>query len=134
MAKQASLVAAFVLRDDRIIESVAPSEYLPKLEEENSTTPPIAAERLDKYLRSHFLKPALPRGDSFEGFAPNRQRRLLELIDRQWGNGRTSGEALEDDAYESDEPTLEAHLTIAAGSGFTSPHSLMRVCQISAAP
>lgn len=105
-----------MLRDDRIIDSVAPSGYLPHFEDENSTTPPIAAEQLHEYLRSHFIKPALLRGDSFEGFAPDRQRRLRELIGRQSENGRTPGEALdEDDAYESDEPTLEAHVTIAAG-------------------
>ena len=64
-------------RTNRIIGGVAPSEYLAKLENGSSSTPPIASEKLDSYLQSHLITPALLRADKFEAFMEDRQKRLL---------------------------------------------------------
>ena len=69
-------------RTNRIIGGVAPSEYLRKLEQGNSSTPPIAADKLDSYLTSHLIDPTLLREDQFEAFMEDRQKRLLGLIEQ----------------------------------------------------
>ena len=68
-------------RTNRMIGGVAPSDYLAKLQTGNATTPAIKTERLDAYLESHLIDPALLRADKFEGFMADRQRRLLALIE-----------------------------------------------------
>ena len=55
-------------RTNRIIGGVAPSEYLAKLEKGNETTPSIDRKRLNIYLTSHLINPALLRADSFDAF------------------------------------------------------------------
>jgi hypothetical protein len=100
-------------RTNRIIGGVAPSEYMAKLEAGDSTTPSIAAGRLDEHLRSHYINPALLRSDSFDAFMADRQRQLLELIENAMGKRAYTGEILEEgEDYESDEATQEADLTI----------------------
>lgn len=94
-------------RTNRIIGGVAPSEYLAKLERGNSSTPAIASEKLDNYLQSHLIDPALLRANKFDAFMEDRQKRLLGLIEQATGKAAYSGnvpeegedtEAIEDDA------------------------------------
>jgi hypothetical protein len=102
-------------RTNRIIGGVAPSEYLAKLESGNSSTPPITREKLDTYLQSHLIDPALLRADKFEAFMEDRQKRLLGLIEQAMGKAAYSGnipEEGEDDEAVEDAP--EASLLLAA--------------------
>lgn len=78
-------------RTNRMIGGVAPSEYLAKLEEGNKDTPAIASERLDVYLQSHLIAPDLLRTDTFEDFMEDRQRRLLNLIEKAMGKDAYRG-------------------------------------------
>lgn len=79
-------------RTNRIIGGVAPSKYLQKLEagEKNAkgqfTTPPIAPEVLDDYLRSHCIDPQLLRADDFEGFMAARKQALLTPVAEATGH------------------------------------------------
>ncbi len=59
-------------RTNRIIGGVAPSEYIAKLEKGNQTTPAISSQKLDVYLKSHLIDPALLRADNFEAFMEDR--------------------------------------------------------------
>lgn len=83
-------------RTNRIIGGVAPSEYLRKLEKGNNSTPPISADKLDNYLRTHLIDPALLRADAFEAFMEDRQKRLLGLIEQAMGKEAYSGTAPEE--------------------------------------
>ncbi|WP_208616838.1 GmrSD restriction endonuclease domain-containing protein [Acetobacter pomorum] len=78
-------------RTNRIIGGVAPSEYLRKLEKGNNSTPPISADKLDNYLRTHLIDPVLLRADAFEAFMEDRQKRLLHLIEQAMGKEAYSG-------------------------------------------
>jgi hypothetical protein len=102
-------------RTNRIIGGVAPSEYLSRLEQGDSTTPSIDRTRLDEYLISHLIDPALLRADRFEAFMEDRQRQLLALIERATGNNAYTGNIPEEAAdAEADADTIEAELTIRA--------------------
>jgi hypothetical protein len=83
-------------RTNRIIGGIAPSEYLSKLEKGNDTTPPISAARLDGYLDTHLLDPALLRADKFEEFMIDRQKRLLALIEQATGKAAYDGPVSEE--------------------------------------
>lgn len=101
-------------RTNRIIGGVAPSEYLAKLEKGDKATPPIEAQRLDSYLSSHLIDPALARGDSFDTFMADRQKRLLGLIERATGKAAFAGDGSEEgEDAEADEDAIEADMTIA---------------------
>ena len=101
-------------RTNRIIGGVAPSAYLGKLQRGDAATPPIEQERLDGYLRSHLIDPALLRGDGFDAFMADRQLQLLGLIEQATGKAAYVGEVAEEgDDVESDEDTAEAVMTIA---------------------
>uniref|UniRef100_UPI00403A11C3 GmrSD restriction endonuclease domain-containing protein n=1 Tax=Variovorax sp. BK018 TaxID=3450241 RepID=UPI00403A11C3 len=78
-------------RTNRMIGGVAPSEYLAKLEAGDRQSPAIERERLDAYLRSHLIDPALLRRDDFESFMSQRQNRLLELIGQATGKTPYAG-------------------------------------------
>ena len=95
-------------RTNRIIGGVAPSLYLKKLETGNAQTPAIAPERLDGFLESHFIDPALIRADDFENFMISRQQMLLSLIEKATGKSAYLGT----DSEEGDE--LEAQPDAAA--------------------
>ena len=100
-------------RTNRIIGGVAPSEYLNKLESGDKTTPAIERARLDNYLRSHLIDPALLRGDNFDAFMADRQKRLLVLIEQATGRAAYSGESLEEGVdVGGDENAVEAEMTI----------------------
>lgn len=100
-------------RTNRIIGGVAPSEYLAKLEKGDKATPSIDAPRLDGYLDSHLIDPALARGDSFDAFMANRQKRLLGLIEQATGKTAFAGDGGEEgEDMESDEDAAEAEMTI----------------------
>jgi hypothetical protein len=102
-------------RTNRIIGGVAPSQYIAKLERGNETTPAIDGDRIDSYLRSHLIDPALVRADNFQAFMEDRQTRLLSLIEQATGKSvYTGGVAEEGEDVEGDEDTVEAELTIAA--------------------
>ena len=101
-------------RTNRIIGGVAPSEYLAKLEAGNSSTPPIAGEKLDSYLQSHLIDPALLRADTFEVFMEDRQRRLLALIEQAMGKAAYDGSVPEEgEDVEDGADTAEAALMVA---------------------
>lgn len=90
-------------RTNRIIGGVAPSKYLGKLEAGDKETPPIPAGRLDEYLSSHLIDPALLRADAFEEFMADRQRRLLRLIETATGKTAYAGEVAEEGSDVEDE-------------------------------
>lgn len=101
-------------RTNRIIGGVAPSEYIARLENGNEATPPINCLRLDAYLRSHLIDPALLRADKFDAFMIDRQNRLLGLIERATGKAVYTGEVPEEgEDVEADIDTVEATLTLA---------------------
>lgn len=102
-------------RTNRIIGGVAPSNYLARLEKGDKQTPAIERERLDTYLRSHLIDPALLRSDNFEVFMADRQKRLLGLIEQATGKAAYTGEVLEEGVdVETDEDALEAGMIIAS--------------------
>lgn len=78
-------------RTNRMIGGVAPSEYLAKLEEGNRDTPAIGSRRLDVYLQSHLIAPDLLRTDQFDKFMEDRQKRLLNLIEKAMGKDAYRG-------------------------------------------
>ncbi|NCD34893.1 MAG: DUF262 domain-containing protein [Spartobacteria bacterium] len=83
-------------RTNRIIGGAAPSDYLARLEKGDKQTPAIEQERLDIYLLSHLIDPAIVRQDNFETFMLDRQRRMLELIERATGKNIYTGEQQEE--------------------------------------
>jgi hypothetical protein len=102
-------------RTNRIIGGSAPSIYLDKLEAGSGDTPPIAPDKLDSFLRSHLIDPAVLRANDFERFMRDRQQRLLALIENATGQAVHRGEEREEgEDAEDDEDAAEAHLTIAA--------------------
>jgi hypothetical protein len=101
-------------RTNRIIGGVAPSEYIAKLERGNDSTPPIDGARLDSYLSSHLIDPALLRTDSFEEFMADRQKSLLSLIEQATGKAAYVGSVAEEgEDREADEDAIEAEMTVA---------------------
>ncbi len=102
-------------RTNRIIGGVAPSDYLGKLEKGNAATPPISAENLDAYVQSHLIDPALLRGDQFEAFMDDRQKRLLGLIEQAMGKSAYTGTTQEEgvDVDEGEDAT-ETIMTVSA--------------------
>jgi hypothetical protein len=102
-------------RTNRIIGGDAPSAYIAALESGNQTTPSIPSDRLDAYLASHLIDPALLRADKFEAFMADRQKRLLQLIERATGKVPYIGTAPEEGVdVEGDVDTVEAEMTVAA--------------------
>lgn len=101
-------------RTNRIIGGVAPSEYLAKLENGNSSTPPIAPDKLDSYLRSHLIDPALLRADKFAAFMEDRQKRLLGLIEQAMGKAAYSGNVPEEGEDVEDSEEADAAMLIEA--------------------
>lgn len=102
-------------RTNRIIGGVAPSEYLAKLEKGDKQTPAIERDRLDAYLRSHLINPALLRGDDFQAFMADRQKRLLDLIEQATGKTAYAGEVQEEGVDGAvDEESIEAEMVIAS--------------------
>jgi hypothetical protein len=97
-------------RTNRIIGGVAPSDYLHKLEVGSAETPPIASDRLDVYLSSHLIDPALLRANTFDAFMADRQRRLLQLIEEAMGKSVYTGDMPDEgpDAEEEASPDEEA--------------------------
>ena len=102
-------------RTNRILGGVAPSEYLGKLEKGNDATPPIERDRLDTYLKSHLLDPSWLRADNFAAFMADRQRQLLDLIEKATGKAAYTGNITEEgEDFEADADATEAELTISA--------------------
>jgi hypothetical protein len=104
-------------RTNRIIGGEAPSKYITKLERGGSRSPEIAPDRLDAYLHSHLINPALLRADDFEGFMRDRQHRLLELIEQATGQKVDRVDRPEEGQdVESDDETTEARLTMSVAA------------------
>jgi hypothetical protein len=102
-------------RTNRIIGGVAPSEYLAKLEKGDKQTPAIEQGRLDAYLRSHLIAPAILRSDDFDAFMADRQKSLLGLIEQATGKAAYAGEEKEEGVdVEVDEDTVEADMVISS--------------------
>lgn len=105
-------------RTNRIIGGVAPSQYLMRLETGDRTVPGVETDRLEAYLRSHVIDPALLREDNFEAFLVDRQKRLLALIEQATGKAAYSGEITEEGVdLDADEEGLEAGMTMARVAG-----------------
>lgn len=102
-------------RTNRIIGGAAPSAYLAKLEKGTDTAPAIQPKRLDGFLASHLIDPALLRADAFEAFMADRQKRLLALIEQATGKTAYTGTVPEEgEDAEADLDAIEAKRTIAA--------------------
>ncbi|WP_206535272.1 DUF262 domain-containing protein [Mesorhizobium sp. M7A.F.Ca.US.011.01.1.1] len=102
-------------KTNRIIGGVAPSQYLTRLEAGSETNPRIEPAKLDAYLASHLIQPALLRADDFKGFMAERQRRLLALIETAMGKEAYKGDVPEEgEDDERDDDGVEAEMTIAA--------------------
>lgn len=100
-------------RTNRILGGISPSQYLSKLQTGDSNTPAIAPEKLDTYLRSHFINPAHLRADAFEQFMEDRQKQLLALIEQATGKSAYRGNVQEEGVdVESDADTSEAGHTL----------------------
>ncbi|SCM74259.1 conserved hypothetical protein [uncultured Pleomorphomonas sp.] len=102
-------------RTNRIIGGSAPSAYLARLESADSDGPGIDRDRLDGFLASHLIDPALLRADAFETFMADRQAKLLRLIENATGQAvyrDTEIEATDED--ETDEETFESSRTMEA--------------------
>ena len=100
-------------RTNRIIGGVAPSEYLTKLEKGDKQTPAIERNRLDEYLRTHLIDPTILRSDDFETFMRDRQRQLLELIEKATGKAAYTGDVSEDGVdVGGDADMVEAEMVI----------------------
>jgi hypothetical protein len=100
-------------RTNRIIGGDAPSVYLAKLERGNASVPEISSERLDGFLRSHLIDPALLRADNFVAFMHDRKHRLLGLIEQATGQKIDHADYEEEGQdLETDEDTKEARLTM----------------------
>jgi hypothetical protein len=94
-------------RTNRIIGGEAPSTYIARLEQGNTTTPAIPPARLDTFLQSHLIDPALLRADRFDEFMESRQRQLLRLIEHAMGKSAYAG-PLADEGDDIDDESLEA--------------------------
>jgi len=100
-------------RTNRILGGISPSQYLSKLQTGDSNTPAIAPEKLDTYLRSHFINPVHLRADVFEQFMEDRQKQLLALIEQATGKSAYRGNVQEEGVdVESDADTSEAGHTL----------------------
>lgn len=98
-------------RTNRIIGGVAPSEYIDKLQEGSGKNPPIGRDKLDGFLQSHLIDPALLRGDKFEAFMEDRQKKLLALIEQAMGKEAYKGDVAEEGVdMERDETEIESEL------------------------
>ena len=96
-------------RTNRIIGGVAPSEYLAKLEKGTKESPPIEAQRLNGFIASNLIDPSLLRGDAFEAFMADRQKRLLALIETATGKAAYAGSVAEEGIeIEADPDMIEA--------------------------
>jgi hypothetical protein len=102
-------------RTNRIIGGAAPSEYLMKLQNGNGEIPPIQKEKLDSYLLSHLISPALLHTDQFSNLMADRQTRLLALIEQATGKAAYAGNTQEEGIdVEYDVDSEEAEHTITA--------------------
>jgi hypothetical protein len=98
---------------NRMIGGVAPSDYLKKLEAGNKDNPPIAADRLDGYVRSHAINHEYLRADDFDRFMTDRQTQLLRLIERATGRAAYVGDVVDEGLdVEDDDDTTEAAQTV----------------------
>jgi len=68
---------------NRKIGGVAPSIYLPKIQNEEQVK--FTNEEMDELLKSHALSPELLRHDRFEDFIEDRRSRLFNLIENAMG-------------------------------------------------
>lgn len=107
-------------RTNRIIGGVAPSKYVAKLELGRTNVkgqvenPPIPADLLDGYLRSHCISPELLRADDFESFMKERRKALLTLISKATGHSIVEGAPMADEGEDvSEEVARDSGLTAA---------------------
>lgn len=97
-------------RTNRILGGAAPSHYLGRLEKGAEGAPPIAPERLDGFLESHLIDPALLRADDFDRFFAARREALLGLIENATGQRAYRGP-------ETDEPEIDVAEELADDDG-----------------
>jgi len=100
-------------RTNRIIGGVAPSVYLSKLEKGDAESPPILREKIEMYLSSHLINPTLLYANDFTAYMNDRQKRLIELIEKATGESSYKGDVVEEGVdVEVDEDSVEADFTI----------------------
>ena len=76
-------------RTNRSIGGQAPSEYLGRIEGG------VPRDRLDEYLRTHFVDPTRLRANDFDGFFAARQSALLRVIQKEMGK-QTAPDTIEE--------------------------------------
>lgn len=81
----------------RTLGGIGPSEYLARLEKGKDGAPAIAPERLNAFLKSHLIDPALLRANKFEEFMADRQTRLLALIESALGKPAYMGVSVDEE-------------------------------------
>lgn len=72
-------------KTNRMIGGAAPSAYLVKLQNGTSSSPPISKENLESYLSTHLISSNFLYADDFESFMQDRQKQLLNLIEKAMG-------------------------------------------------
>ena len=89
----------------------APSTYLGKLEKSAG----ISVTRMDDILRSHVIDPALIRSDTFDGFFADREKALLQRVEKAMGKATRAEEPplldvgeLDDDDTDDAEDSFDA--------------------------
>ena len=93
------------LRTNRILQGVAPSDYLGRLEKggkrsNGETDPPIPLGTLDAHLASHCIPVDRLRADDFDGFLRERRHALLALIADATGHSINEEPSSADDGDE----------------------------------
>jgi hypothetical protein len=84
----------------------------------NSPPPPIESNRRSELPApsSHLINPSLLRADKFLEFMEDRQKRMLQLIEKATGKVAYTGDPPEEgEGVEGDEDTVEAELTSTGG-------------------
>ncbi|GAB4287822.1 MAG: DUF262 domain-containing protein [Coriobacteriia bacterium] len=98
--------APLTARTNRIIGGNAPSQYLPRLQQDVG----IDAAHMDEHLRTHMVDPALMRSDDFYTFFDARKEALITKIEQVMGKPviRSIAQAEPESVPEPDEPETES--------------------------
>ena len=89
--------------------------YLARLELGGPNSPPIAADDIDGFLRTHLIEPDLLRANDFEGFYRARQAALLGLIEEATGQSVYGGDATNEPEIDVPDETVDDPMLEAAG-------------------
>jgi hypothetical protein len=87
-------------RSNILIGGDAPSIYLRRIEQKQG----LSSEKLDKILRSHFIKPHFLRNDDFEGFFRSRLEKLAGIVGEAMGKMVVQGDGTNEPEQEVIDP------------------------------